>query len=231
MHRARVKLVLAVVAGLVIATTDASGQGQNYDLSSMPPDQRVPLTFDNNGISWGIYANKVKNRIVTTDGGFVGPAGAGIFFASPEKRYGGSGIPCVVLLRRDRITPSLAEVPISCRAKGVWFDATVTEGAKVLDDEGKSVHWGLAKPTSGALESIDVRSKSMTEDKTLTAGKDGSIAIGRLSLATLGDIEVLFTTGVGRANPYLIISPTQLRKLTSLLAPADSKELLRRISQ
>jgi hypothetical protein len=69
----------------------------------------------------------------------------------------------------------------------------------------------------------------MKEKKAFATLNEGGIANGRMSLADLGEVDVLFIPKIGSAMPYLIISPDQLRKLTSLLAPADSAELLRRM--
>jgi hypothetical protein len=225
--------ILLLLFGLLCAlglSEDARAQGQNYDLSSMPADTKVPLITDSKtGVVQGIYANTAKGKIVAVSGGFVGPVGAGIFMASSKSPLPAS--PCAFFLRRDRVSPALAELPLACTAQDVWYDATVIEDASVLSPEGKPANYGVARPKSGAVKLIEVSSKSMKEKKRFAAAQAGSIANGRMSLAELGDVQVLFISRLGSAMPYLVISPDQLRKLASALAPADSAELLGKISQ
>lgn len=217
-------VLLALTVGFVLPS--AHGQcTNNYDLSKL-----VPITFDRNNVVQGVYANTAKDKIVTTTSNcFVGPAGAGIFLGNSEQTTPSS---CTFVLRRNNnpTIPSLVELPISCSAEGVWYDAIVVNDPRVVNSEGKQETWGFAKPKSGAVQSLSVASKSMKEQKTLAILNDGGITGGRVALTPLGDVDVFVRPQIGVAMLYLVISPAQLEKFAPLLSPADSKDLLRRMT-
>jgi hypothetical protein len=215
---------MTTAATLLVCSASAQN---SYNLSSMGANGRFVMLIDqSSGAQIGVYANQAPNMTVVVSDGWVDTVGAGMFLGAPGKSLDNGNYACAIVLRRENRVPALARLPVSCVSRGIWSDATVIGDSQVIDAQGKPITLGFAEPKSGALGSVEVSSKSMQEKRALSPDNDGSIVDGRLSLAGLGQINILFVSKLNSAQSYLIISPDQLRKLSELLAPEDSTELL-----
>jgi len=218
----------------------SGGQAQtNYDLSKLPNEGRMQLNIlvdrpSNRKWPMGIYPGTAKEKVVAIDQGFVETVGAGVFFASMEDPF--PAVHCYLFVRRPKRSPDLASLPVvGCYATNVWFSATVVEDSSGLESDGSISPVGLARPTNGALTSVGFRSKAMVESTTFKSDRGTSFASGRISVETLGELEVFvrpyISTGPNAMELILVVSPEQVSKLASMLPPGDSNELIRNLSR
>ena len=218
--------LLIVLLLLLAVSPKAYAQGQRYDLSQNLVS-KVPLTTDPSGSIAGIYATDAKSAVVVVDrDGFVGPGGAGRFLNNTGQPLGHPS--CTIAVRRAKGKPEVVELPLKCKAGGLWYLATVTDDFSVLSSDGESILWRVARPLLGSLTSLGVQSGASPEMTNLTLEDKGWIHPHcQITLANFGDAEILVRANVSSAHIYVILSPGQLRKIAEAFPEADRRNLAR----
>jgi hypothetical protein len=105
------------------------------------------------------------------------------------------------------------------------MSVTVIEDLKSIHPKGTSGTLNVGRPKVGTIKSfeIGIDPDPTTQKRVIATLNSGEIVNGRMSLADLGEIEVLATAHMAWTHPVLIMSSNQLHKLISLLGSADSQ--------